>query len=219
MCKAKYCQYCLYLYFQALLFIDAETNYRYFHFVSNFVSLAVLDFFLSSDTSVCSMMAFFQLENSDYVVVSVSFDFPSYSKQDALFHCIVYGYSHADWDIFVIIWEVFHGRISLNSASAAASEFCEWVQVRIDVYIPHQKCQVKPHLSPWFSAACAAAIVHRNHLFHLYQKDRSESKVKFRHASNGCRRVLKAAKLAYANKTNESITSQKPGSREFLGNF
>ena len=115
MCKAKYCQYCLYLYFQALLFIDAETNYRYFHFVSNFVSLAVLDFFLSSDTSVCSMMAFFQLGNSDYVVVSVSFDFPSYSKQDALFHCIVYGYSHADWDIFVIIWEMFHGRVSLNS--------------------------------------------------------------------------------------------------------
>ena len=49
----------------------------------------------------------------------------------------------------------------------------------------------------------------------MYQKDRSESKVKFRHASNGCRRVLKAAKLAYANKTNESITSQKLGSRDF----
>ena len=25
------------------------------------------------------------------------------------------------------------------SASAAASEFCEWVQIRIDVYIPHRK--------------------------------------------------------------------------------
>ena len=50
-------------------------------------------------------------------------------------------------------------------ASAAASEFCEWVQVGIDVYIPHRKYQVKPHLSPWFSAACAAAIVQRNHFF------------------------------------------------------
>ena len=29
------------------------------------------------------------------------------------------------------------------SASAAASEFCEWVQVGIDVYIPHCKYQVK----------------------------------------------------------------------------
>ena len=47
-------------------------------------------------------------------------------------------------------------------ASAAASEFCEWVQVGIDVYIPHHKYQVKPHSSLWFSAAHAATIVHIN---------------------------------------------------------
>ena len=93
---------------------------------------------------------------------------------------------------------MFHGRISLNSASAAASEFCEWVQVGIDVYIPHRKYQVKPHSSPWFSAACAEAIVQRNHFFHLYQQNKSsESKVKFRQASNHCKRFLEAAKLAY----------------------
>ena len=44
--------------------------------------------------------------------------------------------------------------------SAAASEFWKWVQVGIDVYIPYRKYQVKPHSSPWFSATCAAAIVH-----------------------------------------------------------
>ena len=50
----------------------------------------------------------------------------------------------------------------------------------------------------------------------MYQKDKSsESKVKFRQASNRCKRVLEAAKLAYANKTKESITSQKLGSRDF----
>ena len=59
-------------------------------------------------------------------------------------------------------------------ASAATSEFCEWVQVGIDVYIPHRKYQVKPHSSPWFSAVCAAAIVHRNHFFHLYQRGKSK---------------------------------------------
>ena len=101
-------------------------------------------------------------------------------------------------------------------ASAAASKFCEWVQVGIDVYIPHQKYQVKPHSSPWFSASCAAAIVHRNHFFHLYQKDKfSDSKLKFRQASNHCKSALETAKLAYANKTKETITSQKLGSREF----
>ena len=101
-------------------------------------------------------------------------------------------------------------------AFAAASEFCEWIQVGIDVYIPHRKYQVKPHSSPWFSAACAAAIVHRNHFFRLYQRERSsDSKVKFRQASNRCKRVLETGKLAYANKTKDSITSQKLGSRDF----
>ena len=45
--------------------------------------------------------------------------------------------------------------------------------------------------------------------------DSSESKVKFRQASNSCKRVLEGAKLAYASKTKDSITSQKIGSRDF----
>ena len=103
-------------------------------------------------------------------------------------------------------------------AFAAASEFCEWVQAEIDVYIPHRKYQVKPHSSPLFSAACAAAIVHRNHFFCLYQREKSsDSKAKFRQTDNRCKRVLEAAKLAYANKTKESITSHKLGSRDFWG--
>ena len=44
----------------------------------------------------------------------------------------------------------------------------------------------------------------------MYQQNKSfESKVKFRQASNCCKRVLEEAKLAYTNKTKESITSQK----------
>ena len=87
-------------------------------------------------------MTFPLLENSDHVVVSVSIDFPINSKQDTLFHHVAYDYSRTDWeDIFKL------------STSTAASEFCEKVQVGIDVCIPHQKYQVKPHSSPWFSAA------------------------------------------------------------------
>ena len=51
-------------------------------------SLALLDFFLSSDGSIFSTMAFSQLENSDHVVVSVSIGFLSNSKQDASFHSL-----------------------------------------------------------------------------------------------------------------------------------
>ena len=53
-------------------------------------------------------------------------------------------------------------------SASAASEFREWVEVGIDVlYIFHKKYQIKPHSSPWFPAACAAVIVHRNHLLFL----------------------------------------------------
>ena len=180
-------------------------------------SPALLDLFFSSDASICSTMAFPPLGNSDHVVVSVSIDFPSCSQRDAPFHYIAYDQSRADWDglryhLRDVPWE----DIFKVSTSSAVSEFCEWVQVGIDVYIPHQKYQAKFHSSPWFSGACAATIVHRNHFFRLYQKDKSsESKVKFRQASNRCKRVLEAAKLAYDNKTKEPITSQKLGSRDF----
>ena len=49
-------------------------------------SPALLDFFLSSDASICSTMAFPPLGNSDHVGVSVSIDFPSNSQWDASFH-------------------------------------------------------------------------------------------------------------------------------------
>ena len=166
-------------------------------------SPALLDLFLSSDASICSTMAFPPLGNSDHVVVSVSIDFPINSKQDAPFHRIAYDYSCADGDgLCDHLRDVPWKDIFKLGASAAASEFCEWVQVGIDVYIPHRKYQVKPHSSPWFSAACAAAIVHGNYFFHLYQQNKySEYKVKFRQASNHCKRVLGADKLTYATKT------------------
>ena len=101
-------------------------------------SPALLDLFISFGTSICSTMAFPPLGNSDLVNVSVSIDFLSNSQLDGPFHCIAYGYSYADWDslrdnLRDVPWE----DIFKLSASAAASEFCEWVQVGIDVYIPH----------------------------------------------------------------------------------
>ena len=70
----------------------------------------------------------------------------------------------------------------------------------IDVYVLHRRYEVKPHSSPWFLEASAASIVHRNQFFHLHQKDKSsESKVRFKQASNCFKLVLEAAKLACAN--------------------
>ena len=108
--------------------------------------------------------------NSGHVVFSDSIDFPSNSQQVPLFHLTVYDYSHADWGgpcdhLRDVPWE----DIFKLGASAAASEFFEWMQVGIDVYIPHRKYQVRSHSSPWFSAACTATIFHKS-LFSLASK-------------------------------------------------
>ena len=85
-------------------------------------------------------MAFPPLGNSDHVVVSVSTDFPSNSQQDALFHHIAYDYSCADY-----LRDVPCKGIFKVSASVAASAFCEWVQVGIDVYSPN--CNIRSSLT------------------------------------------------------------------------
>ena len=91
--------------------------------------------------------------------------------------------------------------------------------IRVPLFITQLiSYQVKPHSSPWFSTAGAAAIARKSH-FRLYQQNKSStskvkfcqnnkssaSKVNFSKASNCCKRVLEAAKLAHANKTKQSI--------------
>ena len=85
-----------------------------------------------------------------------------------LFHHIAKDYPYADLDgLRDHLRDVPREDIFKLSAFAAAHEFCEWVQFQIDVNIPHQKYQVKPHSSPWFSADCLAVMVHRNEVFGL----------------------------------------------------
>ena len=62
---------------------------------------------------------------------------------NGMFNCIAYDYSCADWDGFRnhlsdASWE---DAFELN-ASGAAGGFFDWVQVGIDVDIPHPKYQV-----------------------------------------------------------------------------
>ena len=62
------------------------------------------------------------------------------TQNQMLCNCIVYDYSRTDWDglrddFRDVTWEdIFKFR-----ASATAREFCECVQIGIDVYIPHRK--------------------------------------------------------------------------------
>ena len=50
-------------------------------------------------------------------------------------------------------------------------------EIRLELMYISVIVSIRPHSSPWFSAACAAAIVHSNHFSRLYQQNRSsESK-------------------------------------------
>ena len=85
-------------------------------------------------------MAFPPMGNSDHIFVSVSIDFPTNLQRDASFHRITCDYSRADWDgLRDHLRDVPREDIFKLGASAAASEFCEWVEVGIVVYIPHRK--------------------------------------------------------------------------------
>ena len=132
-------------------------------------------------------MAFPPLGNSNHVVVSVSIDFPSNSQQDAPFHRIAYNYSCADWRIFLNLVLLL---LVVNFVSGFRLEL---------MYI--------------FLIENISLSVTHLHGFQLLVS--SDSKVNFRQASKCCKRVLEAAKLAYANETKESITSQKRGSQDF----
>ena len=66
----------------AITFLSQMTLLRWLTFLlgSQTDSHSLLDLFLSSDASICSMIAFPPLGNSDHVVVLVSIDFPTNSQ-------------------------------------------------------------------------------------------------------------------------------------------
>ena len=79
----------------------------------------------------------------DHVGVSVSIDFLSNSTGGATFHCTACGYPCADWNglrdhLRDVLWEDI-----FKLGGSAATDFFEWFQAGIDVYISHRKYQVK----------------------------------------------------------------------------
>ena len=78
-------------------------------------SPVLLDLFISSDASICSAMASPPFGNSDHVVVSVSIDLHHIDNWMPHFIALLMTILVLIGTVFVIISEMFHGRISLNS--------------------------------------------------------------------------------------------------------
>ena len=87
-------------------------------------SLALLDFFLFSDTSVYSTIAFPPLGNSDLVIVSVSIDFPLNSKWDVPFHHLflvliwIFGFIYLFIHVFFIYGWLAANEITVNNKNS-----------------------------------------------------------------------------------------------------
>ena len=143
-----------------LLFLELSKNFSFSNDLTHIVNFptwivdcdsrnpALLNFFLSSDASFCFVMSFPSLGISDHVVDLFSIDVPSNSRWDTSFHWISYDLTYwlgrSSWSFERCSME----DIFEFSVSTVASKFCKWVQVGIDVYIPHHKYQVKLHTSP-----------------------------------------------------------------------
>ena len=191
-----------------IIFLSQTTLLRWITFQipnCDFHSPTLLDLFISFDASICSTDSLHW-----EILIMLLPQFP------LVFHQFHNGMPISWWSVwlFSYCWGYLHDHLTdipwedifKLGATVVASEFCEWVPVGVNVYIPHHNFQIKPHWSPWFSAVCAAAIVHRNHFFCLYQQNKfSKSKAKLSQASNHSKRVLEAVKFVYVDKTRKSI--------------
>ena len=178
---------------------------------------SLLDLFLTSNPNICNISCLSPLGNSDHAVVNVDISLSSKAAQESPVHRTLYSYHQGDWDSFRdflrdIPWNVVFDL----QAEACAREIVSWLKAGIDAFVPSRKFQVKPHSSPWFSPACAAAIAHRNHYFHIFQRsDTDDNKRLFATARNNCKRVIHDAKSEYERNVHDRLTSQKIGSRDF----
>ena len=163
-------------------------------------SPALLDLFISSEANICFIVAFHPLGNSDHVVASVSFDFPSVS----LFIAQLMNILALIRTVFVIIWEMLHGSISLNSVllllvlNFVSSSRLELMSLNENVrsslihLLGFQQLVLYPKLIEIF--------------FCLYQQKKfTTSKLKLKQVSNRLNMVLEVAKLACDDEYDDEL--------------
>ena len=153
---------------------------------------------LSSNPCICSTVVFSSLGNSYHFLDLVLIGFFSNSKEMRLFIAQFTALLVLIGAVVVIIWEMFHGRVYLNSC------FCCWYWT-LSVG-PGWKWCVYPSLisgQAWFISMVFSRLYCCNSsskpsLSFVFIKS-SASTVNIKQASNWCERVLEAAKRVYAN--------------------
>ena len=90
------------------------------------------------------------------------------------------------------------------------------IQISIEAHVPYKTYQVRSVSQLWFTPECSAAIAHRNHYFHGYQRSKTTSNLGlFRQARASCKRVPLASKANYASHICHLVSSQRLGTKDF----
>ena len=149
----------------------------------------LLDLFLTTVPDKCDSTTSSPLGSSDHSVVIVKIDATCKGSNDVPFHRTVFRYSEADWDsLRLFIADAPISSFFKNKPTKIAKLLTEWIHAGMESFIPCKKYQQRPNSQPWFTPECAAAIAHRNHFFHLYQKDRYDetAEANFKAARSHC---------------------------------
>ena len=113
---------------------------------------------------------------------------------------------------FLIICEMFHGRIYLNLLLLLL--LVNFV-FRLELMYIFLIGNIRSSLTYHHGFQLLVLLPQFIEITFLVCSKRINLILRFKQASNCCKKVLEAAKLAYANKTKESITFQKLSSQDF----
>ena len=110
----------------------------------------------------CSVVDFPPLVNPDYLV-----PFRTLLSGNIIFVLL-------SW--FLLLYQIFLCENLFDlGASAGVCDFCELVQIGLDLYIFHRKYQSKSFSSPWFSATCVAVCTNKRDLVSYMQSSAKHS--------------------------------------------
>ena len=137
------------------------------------------------------------LSNSEHATIAVHVIYYSNATTAHSFHQTVSQDGKANLSAFhSFIYDIPWSSVLCHSPSEAADEGTRWICVGMELFIPSQIFQMRPHSQPWLTPSCATAIACHNHFSKKYHHDCSRQTRHFYClASDCCKRVLEDSTL------------------------
>ena len=112
--------------------------------------------------------------------------------------------------VVMIIWEIIHGKKSLNLVLLLVLPLNFVISSTLELMYLSSQISGQALLISMVLTACGTAIAHRNHFFFVNRENKIfASKVKFREASNKCKRALEPAIAMVIKQKSLSLSTKK----------